>query len=195
MFDRWFGRRQGSETTRLFAPRMPEVDVLPGIEALFDAARAAAAGEGEQPPGGAGRHVVSVTPGRMLMFQPCPPPGSMPAAQVASIERMVSPTVKRNIAAIAFTELEALRTDPAQSIPFLGFLLGFAYIGHSVWVFEGHASALAAGCRDADALLVDGGMALHLQSDWQSVAAGAMRHPEIYVHDRAAYTLRKLYPT
>ena len=135
MFERWLGRRQGSEAARLFAPRMPEVDLLPDMEAVFDKARAAAAGEGEMAPPGAGRHVVIVTPGRMLMFQPCPPAGSMPPAQVASIEKMVSPAVQRNIAAIAFTELKALQSDPAQAIPFLGFLLGFAYIGHAVWVF------------------------------------------------------------
>lgn len=194
MFDRWLGRRQGSEAARLFAPHMPEVDVLPGIEATFDTARRAAAGEGELPTRGAGRHVVIITPGRMLMFQPCPPAGSMPPAQVAAIEQMIPRAVRRNIAAIASTELPAVQTDAARAIPFLGFLLGFAYIGHAVWVFEGHASALAAGCRDADVLLVDGGMAPHLQQDWQAVAAGAMRRAEIYVHDRTTFTLRRIRP-
>src|SRR4051812_1132520 len=144
MFHRWFERMQGGGAKRLFVPRMPEVDELPGIETLFDTARTAAAGEGELPASGAGRHVVIVTPGRILMFQPCPPAGSMPAARVASVEQMISPSVKRNIVAIAYTKMEALQAGSARSIPFLGFLLGFAYIGHAVWVFEGHASALAA---------------------------------------------------
>ena len=70
--------------------------------------------------------------------------------------------------------------------PFLGLLLGLAYIGHSVWIFEGHPSALAAGCRNADVLIVDGDMVPHLQEDWTAVASSVMRHREIYVHDRAS---------
>ena len=195
MFKRLFGGRktekQKGDEAQLYEPHMPEVDELPNIEEIFDQARKAAAGEGEQPPGQRGRHVIIVTPGRMLMFQPCPPPGSMPKNQVAPIERMISPAVKRNIAAIAYTQLDAITTDISKAIPFFGFLLGFAYIGHSVWVFEGHASALAAGCRDADVLIVDGGMVPHLKEDWIATASSVMRKAEIYVHDRATYSLRK----
>jgi hypothetical protein len=126
----------------------------------------------------------------MLMFQPCPPPGSMPPAQVTSIEEMMSPQVKRNIAAIAFTEFR-VPTDITKNIPFLGILLGFAYIGHAVWVFEGHRSALQAGCRDAEVLIVDGGMIPHLQEDWIAAAEAVMRTREIHVHDRATYSLRR----
>src|SRR5438552_3784600 len=187
MFDRFFGRKGGDV-------RMPEVDVLPDIDALFETARQAARGEGEQPPGAHGRHVIIVTPGRMLKFQPCPPPGSMADASVQSVERMISSKVPRNIAAIAYNELEALQKEAGRVIPFLGFLLGFAYIGHTVWVFEGHPSALAAGCREADVVLVDSAMLPHLQPDWAAVAVKAMRHPEIYIHDRATYSLKKLRP-
>jgi hypothetical protein len=192
MLGRWFGGRKSGAEERLFEPRMPDVDVLPSIEEVFAKARQEAATDEEPPSAPTGRRVVVVTLGRMLMFQPCPPAGSMSAAQVASIERMVSPTVKRNIAAIAATDLDVLMADASKAIPFLGMLLGFAYIGHAVWVFEGHQSALAAGCRNADVLIVDGGMVPHLQSDWQVVAASAMRRREIYVHDRAGYALRKV---
>jgi len=184
MFDRFFGRKGGDV-------RMPEVDVLPDIDALFDTARQAARGEGERPPGAHGRHVIIVTPGRMLKFLPCAPPGSMADANVQNVERMMPSTVTRNVAAIAYNELEALQKDAGRTIPFLGFLLGFAYIGHTVWVFEGHPSALAAGCREADVLLVDGAMVPHLQEDWRAIAGKAMRHPEIYIHDRATYALKK----
>src|SRR5438128_6920797 len=169
MFERLFGRKGGGDV------RMPEVDELPDIGALFDTARQAARGEGEQPPGAHGRHVIIVTPGRMLKFQPCPPPGSMADASVQNVERTMPSTVKRNVAAIAYTELEALQKDAARAIPFLGFFLGFAYIGHAVWVFEGHPSALAAGCREADVLLVDSATLPHLQTDWAAVASRAMR--------------------
>lgn len=115
----------------------------------------------------------------------------MAASQVASIEQIISRKQKRKVAAIAYTELNSLRADISKAIPFFGFLLGFAYIGHAVWVFEGHPSALAAGCRDADVLIVDGGMVPHLQEDWVTVASGAMKRAEIYVHDRATYSLCK----
>ena len=116
----------------------------------------------------------------------------MAQQQVEPIERMIPPQVKRKIAAIAYTELSALQKDISQAIPFFGILLGFAYIGHSVWVFEGHKSALAAGCRDADVLIVDGAMIPYLQTDWAVVAASVMKRPEIYTHDRATYSLRKV---
>jgi hypothetical protein len=186
-----FGRRKDRQN----AVRMPEVDEPDDIGAVFATARRAASGEGEQPPVSPGRHVIIVTPGRMLKFQPCPPVGSMAAPKVASIEQMIPSNPKRNIAAIAFTEVEAIAKNADKAIPFLGILLGFAYIGHAVWVFEGHPSALAAGCREADVLLVDGAMVPWLQSEWAAVAAKAMRRPEIYVHDRATYSLRRVSPT
>jgi len=49
---------------------------------------------------------------------------------------MISSKVKRNVAAIAYTELSALTSGISKAVPFFGFLLGFAYIGHAVWVFE-----------------------------------------------------------
>lgn len=168
---------------------MPEVDVPANLTDVFNQARAAAAGQPPSPPGPQ-RHVVIVTPGRMLMFRPCPPSGSVPEAQVSGIQRMIPPQPPRRIVAIAYTELEALKTDPARTIPFLGMLIGIAYIGHAVWVFEGHSSALADGCRGADVLFVDSGMLPHLQADWTTVAASVMARPEIYVHDRATFGLR-----
>jgi hypothetical protein len=191
MFKRLFGRSHAGAAS----VRMPDVDEPADIDAVFAKARLAATGEGESGRPAPGRHVIIVTPGRMVMFKACPPPHSMPADKVASVEQMVSSKVKRKIAAIAFTEAGALMHDAGQAIPFLGFLLGFAYIGHAVWVFEGHPSALAAGCRDADVLLVDGAMVPHLQQDWAAVASKAMRRPEILVHDRATHSLRRVAVT
>jgi len=177
----------------LYTPRMPPVDEPPGLEDVFQKARRSAAGEfrpeGTNPQD---RFLIVVTPGRMIMHHPCQAAGSMPAAQVAAIERMVSSKVKRNIAAIAYTDLEAVRTRIDKTIPFAGFLLAFAYVGHAVWVFEGHSSALAAGCRGADFLLVDGGMVPFLQPDWIEVVSAVMRNPEIYIHDRATYALTRV---
>jgi hypothetical protein len=194
MFKRLFG--QGKESGKSGAAAfgdvcMPEVDESQDIEDVFKNARAVASGVG-LPIGHSGRHVIVVTPGRLLMFQPCPPEGTMAQQQVAPIERMIPSKVKRRIAAIAYTELNALKKNISTTIPFFGILIGFAYIGHSVWVFEGHKSALAAGCRNADVLIVDGAMIPHLQTDWAEVAASVMKRPEIYAHDRATYSLRKV---
>jgi hypothetical protein len=180
-----------AEQPDLFEPRMPEVDQPLDIHRVFDQARKSAAGEhapGKDP----SRQVVLVTPGRMLMLQPCPLPGAMPQNVVSQIERLVSPTVKRKIAVIAYTELQALTKGLAQAIPFFGMLVGMAYIGHSVWIFEGHSTALAAGCKEADVLIVDSGMLPHLSSDWKTSASSQAPKLEIYVHDRTNHSLRKV---
>jgi len=190
MLEKLFGYlRKLGNASEYQALRMPDVDAVPDIEEVFAKARRAAAGD--QPVEQKGRNVIVVTPGRLLMLQPCPAPGSMASNQVASVEGMISPKVKRNIAAIAYTELSGLRSDISKTIPFFGILLGFAYIGHAVWIFEGHGSALVAGCRDADVLIVDGAMVPHLRTDWSAAASSVMRSREIYVHDRATYSLRK----
>lgn len=79
-----------------------------------------------------------------------------------------------------------------QTVPFFGMLAGLSYIGHCVWIFEGHSSALAAGCRDADVLIVDSAMAQFLPAGWQDTAAGSMRSPNILLHDRQTFKLRAL---
>ena len=168
---------------------MPEVEVVPDIEAIFAHARQAAAGEDAPPPGPAARHVVVITPGRLLLFQPCPPPGSMPEHEVTAMEQLLSSQTRRKIAVIAYTELSAIQANLSRAIPFVGLLLGLAYIGHAVWVFEGHPTSLAAGCRDAQVVIVDSSMVPFLQPDWQAVVSGAMRHRSIYVHDRATFRL------
>lgn len=187
-----FGRRREHDA-KLYQPRMPDVDVSERIEEIFADARRAARGEAELPGTSPGqRHLIVVTPGRMLMHQPCPPPGSMSADRVAPIEKLMPSAFKRAVAVIAYTELEAVKTDLDKAIPFAGLLLGFAYLGHAVWVFEGHPSALQAGCREADLLLVDGGMVPFLTEGWRATAAQVMRRKEIYVHDRATYRLSRI---
>lgn len=181
---------QVSDDGKLFEPRMPEVDVRPDLEKIFDQARKAADEENTQgrlP----SRQVVLVTPGRMLMLQPCPAAGSMPASVVSHVEKLASPKVKRKIAVIGYTELKAVTTNLARAIPFFGLLSGMAYVGHSVWIFEGHASALTAGCKDADVLIVDGAMVPHLAADWKAVASSVKPAIQIYLHDRATHSLRR----
>ena len=63
-------------------------------------------------------------------------------------------------------------------IPFFDRLLDLAYFGHNVWVFDSHPLTLPAGCRDADAILVDSGAASFLQQGWPNIAAQVMRGRE-----------------
>jgi hypothetical protein len=178
---------------QIFQPRMPDVEEPPKLEEIFDKARKAAAEE-TTPTRGKNRHVVIVTPGRMLMLQPCPAPGKMKKEAVEAVEKIMSSKTRRNVAVIAYTQLDALQANPGQAIPFFGLLMGLAYIGHSVWVFEGHTSALAAGCRQADLLIADNQMVPFLDPDWIATASAAMRRPLIFTHERATFTLRRLYP-
>jgi len=171
-----------------FTPRMPEVDVPPDLEARFARARRIASGD-EAVPGRSGllqgqRHLVIVTPGRMCMLHQCPRPGSIQPSAVATIEQIAPSSKPLSIAVIAFTELRALRESLAKAIPFAGYLLGLAYVGHHVVVFEGHPSALRAGCRDADVLIVDEAMIPALPRDWLSVAWSVMRAPQALVFSR-----------
>jgi len=62
--------------------------------------------------------------------------------------------------------------------------MGLAFDGHTVVVFEGHPSALVAGCEGSTLLLVEQAMAEHLQPDWMSVAASAMKAPNILMFGR-----------
>jgi hypothetical protein len=45
--------------------------------------------------------------------------------------------------------------------------------------------------RDADVLIVDSARLTGLSTDWQGTAAKEMRYPQILVHDRASFQLRK----
>jgi hypothetical protein len=167
-------------------PRMPEVEPVRDIEKVFADARRAAA---EKKP----RQVVIVTPERKIATLPVPeeaPPGG-----VKAVESIVPSSVKRKIAVIGYTGFirEPVATsslfDANKAIPFFGFLMGFVHIGHSVWVFEGHPTALAAGCRDADLLLVDSDMVPFLPKGWEDEAIKVMHSPNILVHDRATFRL------
>ena len=171
------------EFNTLFTPHMPEVDIRPDIESVFTKARKAADDSREDEDGLYHRQVIIVTPGRLLISKICPLPSEIPLDELSRLSELIPPQPSRNIAVIAFSYLEAIKTDMLQAIPFFGYLLGFAALGHKVWVFEGHPSALSAGCRDADILLVDGGMLPYLEenSEWRAAALNVMRGKDIKV--------------
>ena len=160
-------------------PTMPEVAPLANIEALFAQLRASAARETV-------RGVQVLTPERKLLLVPTLARTPAVEKMMANLDKLIPAATKRNIAAIGYTEASSLnRPDhPMQSAPFFALLVGFCQIGHSVWVFEGHPSALEAGCREADVLIVDSGVRPALGSGWADKAAGAMRNANVLVFDR-----------
>jgi hypothetical protein len=62
--------------------------------------------------------------------------------------------------------------------------MGMAFDGHTVVVFEGHPSALVAGCARSTLLIVDQAIVEHLQPDWVSLSVWAMTAPNILMFNR-----------
>jgi hypothetical protein len=167
-----------AESPNLFEPRMPGVDVPPDLQGVFAKARIEIASGDE-------RRIGIVTPGRMIMLQPAPPPGSIAKEFVAQVSQLLPSAKPLNITFVGHPQLEALMQDKAKCIPQLGQLLGFAYLGHSVIVFEGHPSAFEYALRDCDVLMIDSGMLPFLQPDWLDVALRAARPgAKMIVQDR-----------
>lgn len=178
----------------IFQPHMPGVNLLPDMDALFNMARRelldAESTLGKSVEGQ--RAIAIVTPERRVIYEPCPSPASMPDEQLEPIKQLMPPEPPLNISAVSYTFTEAFMQDKTKlkCIPFLGFLLGFGYIGHSVVVFEGHPSAFESGVRGSDVLLVDSGMLPFIQDDWVEVALRVMRPgAKIFVHDRDTFSL------
>jgi hypothetical protein len=139
--------------------------------------------------------IVILRPDAQCLSLRALPKEAAPPQMVAAVERMIPPTSKRNVAVIGdtlwSTDSRATLHTANQAIPFFGLLMGFAAIGHSVWIFDGSDDVLNAGCREADVLIVDDACLAKLPGDWQGNALRVMRNPRILVHDRAKYRLRK----
>ena len=156
----------------------------PDLDGLFARVRKVAAGDHGP------RGLVIVRPDHKYLSMP--PLAHAPALEKisAAMERLLPSAVKRNVAVIANTAV----TDPdaasvSKFIPFLGVLIGLTYIGHSVWIFDGDASAVEPGFRDADALIVDSELRPTLVSGWEETARRVMRNANILVYDRKTSNL------
>jgi hypothetical protein len=159
---------------------------IPSLEEFFGQIRALAA---------QGNLVIVRVDGRYLAL-PALANESVNPQMIASIEQTIPSTVKRSVAVIADAAW-AEQTSPSiqaasQAIPFFGMLMGFTFIRHTVWVFNGAADLLSSGCRSADLLVVDSASLEKLTSNWRNVAQPVMRNPKIAVHDRSTLKLRNL---
>jgi hypothetical protein len=181
--------------TDRYAPFMPDVDLRRNAEELFAEARTAAAKSPD------GRGVALVGPDRAVMVLPVPPRSTAMDAQVPKLPEIASDR-PRTIAVIANTGMLATvqgkppdLQEVAKAIPFLGWLIGFGYAGHLVWIFEGHPSALAAGLEKAEILIVDAGMLRSLQNDWMAIAQSKMDPPRsVLIYGRERNTMLTAVP-
>jgi hypothetical protein len=159
------------------------------MDEYFAMVRRTAAGKG------AGEGLVIVKPDRTLMVLPRMAESPELKGMAETVARMVPAEKQRNIAAIAQTVFEngpqgtAGIAEVGKAIPFLGILVGLSYIGHAVWVFDGHGSTLIAGCREADIVIVDSAMRGSLPAGWDAKLAAVMRNANILVHNRANLSL------
>jgi hypothetical protein len=173
----------------IFVPHRLSVELFSDMDEFFRDARASASAETSKQSEGR-RAVAIVTPGRLVMVDPCPEPNSMPEEKVAPMREMMPPDPPKKITAITYTYVEALIKEIDKAIPFRGFLNAWAYLGHDVLVFEGHPSAFAAGVRDCDVVLVDSGMVAFLPLNWRDIAKRVMKPGGmLVVHDRKSYKL------
>ena len=182
----------------IFEAHMPVVAQLPNMESVFASARLCSIpNDPTSKDHREARQAVIVLPDRRLLILPMFDPKQVsidPRQQAKSVLRSDRPL---HISVIACTGFKGLVQDEEvtvsamiRSIPFLSFLASYAYVGHTVVVFEGHYSALEAGIRNADLLIVDSGMLPFLQMDWATVAFRVTRaNARIFVHDREHYAL------
>ncbi|HTP03052.1 MAG TPA: hypothetical protein VMJ64_16875 [Anaerolineales bacterium] len=195
----------------LFEPCMPEVDVLSDIEGFFAYVREMLTSEDLPASAQAAelqqlvhedirslravkgqRYVAIITPGRIVSLSPSPLPNTKTGKELAPLRSLLGTDQPLQITAISYTRLEAYLEDRSKTkcIPFLGLLLGFAYLGHSVLVFEGHPSALAAGVKGSDLVIIDSGMLPFLPADWPAVVFPVLKpKARLFIHERKTFAL------
>ena len=145
------------------------------------------------------RQVVVVRQDLSLLELACPDQDSMPRDVLQQVQKIVPPSVKRNIAVIASTDFAVgvARagvgtpgwTAAGDAIPFFALLNGLGCIGHTVWIFDPDADMTIA-CRDADILLVDSAVAGSVPEASLEAARKVMRASFILMHDRESAQLR-----
>jgi len=137
--------------------------------------------------------LVIVRPAGNFLLLPKLPAGSVSSEMTAGLDSLIPADCCRNIAVIAAVDSEISSTptvtDIQRTIPFFGLLMAFSYLGHAVWVFDGKPDSLAAGCRDADVLLIDSQVLLSLSTGWLTTTASVMRNHNVLLHDRATSKL------
>ena len=188
-----------SEFPDSFAPHMPVVNILPDMDSLFAQARNTVIAGCSQLGGPKDQKCIAIiTPKREIVLFPSSPPHSKLPEEIEPIKKLIPSDRPLDVTVVSYTDqLEAsmTATEINNYIPFFGYLLALAYIGHHVVVFEGDASAFESGVKNTDVLFVDSGMAPFLQKNWFEVACRIMRNPhKVFRHERATYSLQQIVP-
>jgi hypothetical protein len=172
------------------AARPSNVIEFPGNEVFFSKVRRLAGGN---------RGISLVRADQTHYVLPAPPPGTINEQMVAGVKSVVSSEQPRNIAAIAAADALAgdpsrppQVTDVARHVPFFGLLVGLAYVGHPVWIFEAQPSMMPAGCEEADILILDSNAIATLPPGWAVDAGAVMRNPNILMFDRTRHKIGAL---
>lgn len=178
----------------IFQPYLQGVELFEDMDSVFLEARQFGAGEHSSPDfpesSRGQRAVAIVTPGRLVMRDPCPDPNTVPENELRPMLAMLPSKSPLNISVISHTRIEALHEDMSKAIPFRGALRAWVYAGHNIMVFEGHPSAFDSGIRDADVLVMDSGMLPFVQFNWTEAAFRVMQPDgRILLHDRKTFGL------
>lgn len=100
------------EPKDIFEPHMPGVDVLSDMDAFFaDIRRQLETDSGSEGLQKGQRRVAIITPGRMTIFVPAPPPNTIPQTELDPAKQILPANQPLNISVISYTKLEALLKD------------------------------------------------------------------------------------
>ena len=161
------------------------VIAMPGIEAFFAKVRKRA---------GESRGVSLIRPDRTHYILPSPPEGAISPQMIDGVKAVIPSDRPRNVAAIVARG--ALTNNPAEKpslpevakrVPFMGLMVGLAFTGHAVWMYEASEEWTTAGAEEADVLIVDSDAIPALPPGWAVDAALVMRNPNLLVYDRSRH--------
>jgi len=105
----------GPKPADIFQPFLQGVELFEDMDLVFQEARQLAAGEhpdtGAPELDQAKRGVAVVTPGRLIMLDPCPDPANVPENELLPMLAMLPSKSPLNISVISHTRVEALTED------------------------------------------------------------------------------------
>ncbi len=165
----------------LIPASMPTISPHRDIRRCFADARARCTG-----PHGS-RWVMIIAPDGTLIRVPVPAPADADRSLLRDVRLTLSPA-NEPVTGLTITSINCTTGVQKRArsfhrmlplIPNLSYLIGAGCLGNTVVAFEGHADAFAAGCTDADVLLIDDGMLPFLSPDWAAVALATLRQPRI----------------
>lgn len=170
----------------LIPPTMPTISPRRDIRRCFaDARRLSAGAHGV-------RWVVIIAPDGTLVNVPVPSADEADQTLLRDVRLALAPH-QEAVTGLAITAINCTSGVQRRArsfhkmlplVPNLSYMVGAACLGNTVVAFEGRPGDFAAGCADADMLLLDDGMIPFLQPDWAAIALNTLRQPRIILFGR-----------